>query len=198
VNAGRASDLALVEASIQASAAQLAKNPATEDVPFIRAALSDLNAQRISHQKEIDFGNNKFWSMTFAECALAFNVDCFHRNSSAMNNIYLAMASGILGVCLFFFISVRSDAILLQPKMWDLATLISLVCLIPTGVTVGLLTLFLLKGAKGAMLNPVSDVVQVESPFGVAFACTLAAFFSDRILAALSRLLEHFGFLKTA
>jgi hypothetical protein len=198
VNAGRVSDLAQVEVSIQNSAAQLAKNPATEDVPFIRAALSDLNAQRTGHQKTIDFGDNRFWTMTFRQCALAFNSDCFHRNSSAMNTIYLAMASGILGVCLFFFISIRSDAITPTPAMWTLSTLISLACLIPMGVIVGLLTLFLLKGAKGVMLTPVVDVVQVESPFGVAFACTLAAFFSDRILAALSRLLEHFGFMKTA
>jgi hypothetical protein len=185
-----------VESSIQASATQLAKNPAPEDVPLIRAALSDLNAQRIGHQKEIDFGNDKFWSLTFYDCALTFNVNCFHRNSSAMNVLYLGIASGILGVCLLFFITIRVDAISPIPAMWNLSTLISLICLIPTGVIVGLLTLFLLRGAKGAVLTPVSDVVQVESPFGVAFACTLAAFFSDRILATLSRLVDHFGLIK--
>jgi hypothetical protein len=51
--------------------------------------------------------------------------------------------------------------------------------------------------SKGTVLSQVSDVVQVESPFGIAFACILSALFSDRILASLGRLLEHFGF-KTA
>jgi hypothetical protein len=82
--------------------------------------------------------------------------------------------------------------------MWQLSTLISLICLLPIGSAIGLLTVFILRGAKGAILTQVSNVVQVESPFGIAFACTLAAFFSDRILAALSRLLEHFGLTKTA
>ncbi|MGM4886652.1 hypothetical protein AB7813_00800 [Tardiphaga sp. 20_F10_N6_6] len=198
VNAGRSSDLAGIEASIQNSAAQLAKNPASDDVPYIRAALSDLNAQRVGQQKEIDYGKDKLWHLTFRECALAFDSACFHRNSSAMNIIYLGIASGVLGVCLFFFISMRTDALLPAPAMWQLSTLISLICLLPIGSAIGLLTVFILRGAKGAILTQVSNVVQVESPFGIAFACTLAAFFSDRILAALSRLLEHFGLTKTA
>ena len=197
VNAARTSDLAGVESSIQRTAEQLAKNPKAEDIPHIRDALSDLNAQKVGHQKTIDFGDDRYWDMTFTQCAIAFNANCFHRNSSWMNTIYLGIASGLLGVCLFFFISIRTDAISTVPAMWNLGTLISLICLIPTGAIIGLLTLFLLKGAKGAILTPVSDVVQVESPFGVAFACTIAAFFSDRILAALSRLMEHFGLTAT-
>ena len=59
--------------------------------------------------------------------------------------------------------------------MWRLSTLISLICLIPIGSIVGLLTLFLLRGANGTVLTQVSGVVQVESPFAIAFACTLAA-----------------------
>jgi hypothetical protein len=115
-----------------------------------------------------------------------------------MNTIYLGIASGVLGVCLLFFMSVRADAVAPVQTMWNLGTLISLICLIPTGVIVGLLTLFVLKGAKGAMLSEVSNVVQVDSPFGVAFACTVAAFFSDRIIAAFSRMLEHFGLTRAA
>jgi hypothetical protein len=144
VNAGRISHLALIEAAIQTSAAQLAKNPAPDDVPFIRLALSDLNNQRTIQKKDIDYGQKQFHSKTFRECALAFNADCFHRNSSAMNTIYLGLASGILGACLFFFVSVRNDAITDNPSMWRLGTLISLICLLPIGAIIGLLTLFLL------------------------------------------------------
>jgi hypothetical protein len=54
-----------------------------------------------------------------------------------------------------------------------------------------------MRGAKGALLSPVSNVIQVESPFGIAFACTFAAFFSDQILAALAAVAERFGFKPT-
>jgi hypothetical protein len=198
VNSGRTSDLALLDAAIQTTTAQLTKNPTSDDLKLIHDALSDLNAQKVGQQKEIDYGKDKFWNLTFRECALAFNADCFHRNASAMNIIYLGIASGIVGVCLLFFVAIRADALLPAPVMWNLSTLISLICLIPTGAIVGLLALFLLKGAKGAILTPVADVVQVESPFGVAFACTLAAFFSDRILATLSRLIDKLGLMRTS
>jgi hypothetical protein len=197
VNTGRAADLTGVEQSIQSIAGRIAKNPPAEEEKHLRDALSDLSAQRIGHQKQIDFGKNDYWGMTFSECAFAFNAACFHRNSSNMNSIYLGIASGILGICLLFFISIRNDAISPAPNMRTLSTLISLICLIPTGAIVGLLTLFILKGAKGATLDQISGIVQVETPFGIASVCILASFFSDRLLAALSRLLEHFGFAKT-
>jgi len=65
---------------------------------------------------------------------------------------------------------------------------LSVVCLVPTGMIVGLLTIFLLRGTKGALLTPVADVVQVENPYGIAFACSVAAMFSDQIIAWLSKL----------
>ena len=46
----------------------------------------------------------------------------------------------------------------------------------------------LLRGIKGALLTPVADVVQVENPYGIAFACSVAALFSDQIIAWLSKL----------
>jgi hypothetical protein len=196
INTARISDLAGIEAAIQTSAAQIAKNPTGNDAIAFKNALSDLNAQKNGKQKEIDYGQQEKWHLGFKECLFLFSADCFHRNSSAMNTLYLSIAGGILGICLSFFIAARKDASSPEPVLKTQSPLISIVFLIPMGAIIGLLTLFLLRGAKGAVLSPVADVVQVESPFGVAFACIFAAFFSDRILAGLGRLADHFGFVK--
>ena len=196
VNAGRISDLSLIKSNLQASSKELTQNRTPEDFIAIRNAILDNSSKLAKQKKDIDFGDERFHAMTFRQCALAFDANCFHRNSSWMNNIYLGMACGILGACLSFFVLLRTDAVTDSPTMWRLSTLISLICLIPIGSIVGLLTLFLLRGANGTVLTQVSGVVQVESPFGIAFACTLAALFSDRVLSALSRLLDHIGVTK--
>jgi hypothetical protein len=193
VNAGRISDLTIIDSHIQASATELTQQRSDKDVEAIRNAIRDNTGRRDGQLKTIAFGDERFFTKTFKECALAFDADCFHRNSSFMNNIYLGIACGILGVCLAFFFSIRADALTEKSAMWTLSTLISLICLLPIGASIGLLTLFILRGANGGILSQVSGVVQVESPFGIAFACTLAALFCDRILAALSRLLDNFG-----
>ena len=193
INSARISDLQGIDSAIRDQAAEIAKNPPPEKLNDLKAALSDLNAQHVGKQKEIDYGNNKFFYLTFRQCLLPIDPKCFHRNSSADNIQLLAVACGLLGVCLFFFISIRKDTFLPVQLLVGPKVLISAVCLIPTGAILGLLTLFLMRGAKGALLSPVSNVVQVESPFGVAFACIFAAFFSDQILAALLKTAEKFS-----
>ena len=191
INAGRISDLALIDSNLKASAIELTQNRTAEDVAKIRDAIIDNNNRRAKQKKDIDYGDAQFHSMGFKECVLALNPNCFHRNSSWTNTAYLGIAAGILGACLSFFVLLRNDAASETPKMWTLGTLISLVCLLPIGSAIGLLVLFLLQGSSGAVLTQVSGVVQVESPFGVAFACTMAALFSDRIVQTLSRLLDN-------
>ena len=85
----------------------------------------------------------------------------------------------------------RAQATCNQPAASNSGTIVSVVCLIPIGVVIALLTLYLLRGTKGALLMPVAEVVQVENPYGIAFACTAAAFFSDRILSWLSTLVDR-------
>jgi hypothetical protein len=193
INSARISDLQGIDNAIRDQAAEIARNPPPEKLNELKAALSDLNAQHVGKQKEIDYGNNEFYFLTFRQCLLPIDPKCFHRKSSADNIQLLAVACGLLGVCLFFFVTLRKDAFLPDPVLVGPKVLISAVCLIPTGAILGLMTLFLMRGAKGALLSPVSNVVQVESPFGVAFACIFAAFFSDQILAALLNVADKFG-----
>jgi hypothetical protein len=191
INAGRISDLALIDSNLKASATELTQNRTPEDMAAIREAIKDNNKRRAKQKKDMDYGDEQFHGLGFKECIFARDPRCFHRNSSWTNTAYLGIASGILGACLSFFVLLRNDAVSEIPKMLTLATLISLVCVLPIGSAIGLLVLFLLQGANGAVLTQVSGVVQVESPFGVAFACTLAALFSDRIVQTLSRLLDN-------
>jgi hypothetical protein len=100
------------------------------------------------------------------------------------------MASGALGACLSLLVGFRARAISGNPTPQTKGELTSVICLIPTGMALALVTLYLLRGTKGAFLTPIADVVQVENPYGIAFACTMAAFFSDRILAWLSRMVD--------
>ena len=191
INAGRISDLALIDSNLKASAIELTQNRTAEDIAAIRDAIKDNTSRRAMQKKDMDYGDHKFLTLGFKDCALGFNPNCFHRNSSWTNTAYLGIAAGILGACLSFFVLLRNDAVSEAPKMWTLATLISLVCVLPIGSAIGLLVLFLLQGANGAVLTQVAGVVQVESPFGGAFACTIAALFSDRIVQTLSRLLDN-------
>jgi hypothetical protein len=190
VNAGRISDLQSIEASIQERVAEVAKSPPAEQLKYLKDALSDLNAQRTGKQKEIDYGNRDFWGLTFQECKLPINPMCFHRNSSAGNIQYMAVGCGLLGVCLFFFMAIRTDAFSQTPQLFGSKALISAVCLVPTGAILGLLALFIMRGARGVLLTPVSNVISVESPYGIAFACILAAFFADRIVDVLSSMVS--------
>ena len=146
----------------------------------------------------MDYGDRQHGNLGLKHCLLGRDPNCFHRNSSWTNTAYLGLAAGILGACLSFFVLLRNDAVSEVPKMWALSTPISLVCTLPIGGAIGLLVLFLLQGSTGTVLTQVSGVVQVESPFGVAFACTLAALFSDRLIQTLARLLDNIKITATS
>lgn len=198
INSGRISDLALIDSNLKASAVELTQNRTAEDVSAIREAIKDNSNRRAKQKKDMDYGDERFRNLGLKDCFLGRNPQCFHRNSSWSNTAQLGFAAGILGACLSFFVLLRNDAVSEQPKMWALSTLISLVCTLPIGGAIGLLVLFLLLGSTGTVLTQVSGMVQVESPFGVAFACTLAALFSDRLVQTLSRLLDSMKITATS
>ncbi|SFK09095.1 hypothetical protein [Bradyrhizobium sp. cf659] len=191
INSGRISDLALIDSNLKASAVELTQNRTADDVAAIREAIKDNTNRRAKQKKDMDYGDERHHHLGLDDCFLGRDPRCFHRNSSWSNTAQLGLAAGVLGACLSFFVLLRNDAVSEQPKMWTLSTLISLVCTLPIGGAIGLLVLFLLLGSTGTVLTQVSGVVQVESPFGVAFACTLAALFSDRLVQTLSRLLDN-------
>src|SRR3954469_4591945 len=112
INSARISDVQGIDGAIKDQVAELAKNPPPAQLDYVKAALSDLNAQHMGKQKEIDYGNNKFYYLKFSDCWLPADPQCFHRSSSSENIQYLAVASGILGACLFLFVSIRKDAFL--------------------------------------------------------------------------------------
>jgi hypothetical protein len=132
--------------------------------------------------------NERSENVVAVECLAPLNPDCFHRNSSETNYIWLAMASGVLGACLFllrgFYLSATSN----KSKLNGTAAIVSAAFHIPIGIIVGLLTLFLLRGTKGALLTPIAAVVQ-ENPYGIAFAGAVAGFFSERFISWLSSVL---------
>jgi hypothetical protein len=188
VNTDRTSRLLSIQAQIQQKVNDIANASLRSSPEELRTQLMGLNNDRDGVNDEVLHGN--YHRLSFAACFLPLNPDCFYRNSSEQNNLWIAMASGALGVILFLLRGFRANAAVQNPTAQNVGVVISVICLIPTGMAIGLLTIFLLRGTKGALLTPFADVVQVENPYGIAFACTIAAMFSDRIFSWLSRLID--------
>ena len=144
INSDRVTNLLNIQAQIQQKVNDIAKDAPGSSPQQLQSELANLNSQRDKLNREILYGNGH--ALSFADCFLPLNPDCFHRNSSEQNNLWTAMASGALGVILFLlrgFRTVASDNYPQEPS-----TLLSVICLIPTGMIVGLLTIFLLEGPK--------------------------------------------------
>jgi hypothetical protein len=188
INTDRTSKLLGIQAQIQQKVNDIAKATPGSSPEELQKELSKLNDDRDTVSNEVLYGN--LHPLSFAACFLPLNPDCFHRNSSEQNNLWIAIASGALGAVLFLLRGFRATTAVQNSTVQNAGVVISVICLIPTGMTIGLLTIFLLRGTKGALLTPIADVVQVENPYGIAFACTIAALFSDRIFLWLSRLLD--------
>ena len=186
VNAGRISQLLQEETTVQAKSAEIAKGGQPADLQGLRDDLANATGNRDSLRGQINYGKDEFWSLTFWHCVVPLEPKCFHRNSSETNNLYIAMSGGILGVCLFLLLTFRDKERTASSLEKKDNPFVLFVCFIPIGMIIGLLTLYLLRGTRGALLTPVADVVQVENPYGIAFASTVAAFYSDRIIAFLS------------
>jgi hypothetical protein len=188
INAGRTSEYLNIQAQIQEKVSEIAKGPTAFTPEQLQKQLSELSKNQDDKSKEMASGNGA--ELGFAKCLLPLNPGCFHRNSSEQNNMWLAVASGALGAILFLLRALRAGTASELPPPQNAVHIITVICLIPTGMIIGLLTLFFLRGTKGALLTPLADVVQVENPYGIAFACTMAALFSDRIFAWLSKLID--------
>jgi hypothetical protein len=188
INTGRTGSLLRVQAQIQQKVNDFAKGADRSAPEDLQKELSDLNSQLNKITNQILYGNGD--TLSFTACFLPRNPDCFHRNSSEQNNLWVAMASGVLGVTLFLLRGFRANTTLQISTAENRGLIVSVLCLIPTGIAIGLLTIFLLRGTKGTLLTPIAEVVQVENPYGIAFACSIAALFSDRIFLWLSNLLD--------
>jgi hypothetical protein len=188
VNSGRIASLKEVQDTIQAKINEISSGQIPPNPEQLLQELSTLYQERRHIGTEISFGN--FAQLGFAECLLPLNPNCFHRNSTEQNNMWLAVASGLLGAILFLLIAFRVAKTSEPSNGQNEGSFLSVVYLLATGMIMGLLVFFILRGTKGALLTPVSDVVQVESPYGIAFACTLAGLFSDRIFQWLSKLVD--------
>ena len=185
INAGRVSDLQSLEARIQAQVGKIALDPKSIELNKMIQTLTTLNADRDKLRDEINKGNRgsdpELSSHPVLYCLVPTDPNCFHRNASETNNLHLAMASGVLGACLLLFLRFRDQAI--GRKLEAGGSVVYVLSLLASGVIFGLLIVYLLRGTKGALLTPVANVIQVENPYGIAFACVVAAFFSDRVVA---------------
>jgi|HubBroStandDraft_4_1064222.scaffolds.fasta_scaffold111632_2 hypothetical protein len=188
INAGRTSEYLNIQAQIQEKVSEIAKGPTAFTPEQLQTQLLDLFKEQDKKSGEMARGNGA--ELGFVVCLLPLNPGCFHRNSSEQNNMWLAVASGALGAILFLLRALRAGTTSEPSASQNAVDIITVICLIPTGMIIGLLTLFFLRGTKGALLTPLADVVQVENPYGIAFACTMAALFSDRIFAWLSKLID--------
>jgi hypothetical protein len=187
INIGRVNDLSNIEAQIRQKANEIAIGSAASET--LQQELLSLSQRKQNTVYQMQHGNGT--PLSFVQCILPLDPNCFHRNSNETNNIWLAIASGVLGVCLVLMRGFRLGAAARQGQLAaDTSSILSVVCMFPTGMIFGLLTLYLLRGTRGTLLAPISDVVQVEDPYGVAFACTIAALFSDRIILWLTKLVN--------
>ncbi len=193
VNSGRISDLLQVEASIQNIVNQIAKEPIGLSSQKFQAELGLLNQKRDDYRRRINFGDPEFYNPPRFECVFPIKATCFLKNSSEHNNLFIALASGVLGACLFILLLIRHRYADDHIPIPQIGVVVDVICLLPIGAIIGLMTLYLLHGTKGALLSPISDVVQVENPYGIAFACTISGLFSDRILIFLTALVERFA-----
>jgi hypothetical protein len=188
INTTRINKLTTTEDRIRQKTTEIARDPTAGNLEQLRQELTELTSNRDKQNDNIGYGDGT--TLSFAECLLPLNPSCFHRNSSEQNNLWLAIASGALGVCLFLLRELRVQAVSGDNLRSNGGTFLSVICLLPTGMIVGLLTLYLLRGTKGMTLFPLTDTVQVENPYGIAFACTVASLFSDRIFLWLSKLMN--------
>jgi hypothetical protein len=188
VNAGRIDDLRSKRERVQQKTSEIARREPEVQSELLQQQLANLTAAQDKTANDILFGDTEK-HLGFAHCFLPLDPNCFHRNSSEQNNMWLAIASGALGAILFLLRALRGETNS-AARAGEPTSIATLLYLVPIGMILGLLVLFLLRGTKGALLTPIADVVQVENPYGVAFACTMAGLFSDRILAWLSKLID--------
>ncbi len=164
VNSGRIAHLQRQEAVIQTIVTQIARDTDAPDIKELKAQLVTANGERESLLSQIEYGNNKFWPLDWSTCLLPTSAGCFHKNASETNNLYLAMACGVVGASLFLLLQIylgaQPNRDPLQQSSLGLAAVISF---LPIGVAVALAALFLLRGTKGALLAPVANVVQLET-----------------------------------
>jgi hypothetical protein len=193
VNAGRAAQLASADARSQYLANQVLKTPTGPAFDSLQTEIAALNRDRADLVSQVNFGKSDLWNIPSLPCFYRPAPNCFHRSSSEMNLMLLGVFSGLLGASLLILVAIRTDLLAAQPVLTGSRVFVSFICLIPIGVIMGLLALFLMRGTQGTLVAPVSSFVQIDNPYGVAFGCTIAAFFSDRILVGLSKLVDHFG-----
>jgi hypothetical protein len=189
VNAGRISHVQRVEGKIQNIANQIAKDPKSTTVTDLQKQINDWNNERDSHLGQIEYGQSDYWGTPMSECAIPLKTRCFHKNDSETNNLFLALASGLIGASLYLLLGIYLQVSARSSE--DASNnLMAVVTFLPLGMVVGLLTLFAIKGTKGALLAPVADIVQLADPYGLAFVATLAAFGSVRVLTMVAGLID--------
>lgn len=192
VNAGRISHLQRGEAKIQAATGQISRDPKSMEVSALQTQLAELNGQRDSDLGEIEYGASEFWGLSFMHCAVPTTAQCFHKNASETNNLYLALAGGVIGGCLYLLLGMYMFVSTVQPSATDRDpfSLLAVATYLPMSMMVGLASLFAIRGTKGALLSPVANIVQLDNPYGIAFVTTVAAFASVRILTLATGLVD--------
>jgi hypothetical protein len=188
VNTSRIDNVRRIQERIQQKIEEIVRGQAPSTIQQLQQEMSNLYKERDRANEEIEYGN--FAPLGFAECFLPLNPNCFHRNSSEGNNLWLAIAGGALGAVLILLREIRTGITPTTPDNQNAISLASTVCLLSIGMIMGLLTFFVLRGTKGTLLGPITDIVQIENPYGIAFACTIAAMFSDRIIGWLSKAMD--------
>lgn len=192
VNSGRISHLQRGDAKIQAATSQISRDPRSSEVSTLQTQLLDFNRQKDSDLGEIEYGAQEFWSLSFLQCAIPTTAQCFHKNASETNNLYLALAGGVIGGCLYLLLGmyVFVSTVRVEKPDRDPFSLLAVTTYLPMSMMVGLATLFAVRGTKGALLSPVANIVQLENPYGIAFVTTVAAFASVRILTLATGLVD--------
>lgn len=137
---------------------------------------------------EIAYGMNVYWDYSRRHCIIFPGPKCFHKNSSEHNNIILAVASGIIGSILAIASAAVPNGSVRSPD--ELFAVRRAMFRVLTGASVGLLTLLLMRGVRGATLTSLSSAIDVNDPYSVALLCTLAGMFSREMMTALKKLLD--------
>jgi len=187
INDARISDLAGKTASMQDTSQRIASSPNASNVGDLTALLKIYAAQRDSLIGQINYGMNTYWDTNFVSCIKGTIAPCFHRNSSDANNIIIAFMAGMIGSGIVILRGAKaapwgsagSEAAEKSRERGFQRLLL--------GGIVGLLSLFFIRGTKGALLSSVSGMVQVDNPYGTAFVAVIAVMFLDRFLDFLDR-----------
>jgi hypothetical protein len=191
VNSGRISHLQRIDGKIQEIAGQISRDPQATEVKSLQEQLVKYNNARDSGLAEVEDGNDEFrGSASFLTCAVPHNAGCFLKNASETNNLFLALAGGVMGACLYLLLGIYRQ---LSPDISsgnEGFSVLAIITFLPMGMMVGLATLFAIRGTKGVFLAPIADVVQLENPYGIAFVTTLAAFASIRVLTLAAGLVD--------